>query len=207
MLFATQLLPALKASSTTGRVVSILRAGQESSKLNLDDLDIKHSTSKSAHLEDYAHTAETMNTLFLERLAEQNQDVAFVHKFPGFVKTALFGQGWGSSWSVKRVLFTYVVPTVFGIIGMSDEEVGMRCVYTLLSATYGGTGVHSPESQGLHNSMGGVGREGVFLVKENDEAVGIAEVLVDLRRKGISQAVYDETKRVLLPYTSAGGIV
>lgn len=205
MLFTMLLLPALKASSssTTGsaaRVVSILRAGHESSKLRVEDLDVKHSIGKSAHLGDYAKTAETMNTLFLEQLAQQNPDVVFVHKFPGYVKTSLFGQGWGASWSVKRVLFTYVVPSVVGIIGMSDEEVGMRCVYTLLSATYGGAGTHSPGGKDLRNSLGGMRRDGVFLVKENDEAVGKSEVLADLRSTGVSQRVYDETMRVLRPY-------
>ena len=73
MLFVTLLLPLLKASSANPRVVSILRAGDEHADLRLDDLDIKASISKTAHLSDYTAAAQTMNTMFLEQLAEQTR--------------------------------------------------------------------------------------------------------------------------------------
>jgi hypothetical protein len=200
MLFAVLLLPILKTSQFTGRVISILRAGQESPNLNTDDLDVKNSRSKSAHLDDYAAAAETMNTLFLERLAQENPDVIFVHKFPGLVRTTLFGHGWGESWSAKRILFVYFVPWVVGMIGMSDIEVGQRCIFTLFSATYGGAGIRIEGEKILYNSMGGSKREGVFLVKEDDEEAVNSEVLADLRKVGVSQRVYEETNKALGSY-------
>jgi hypothetical protein len=200
MLFAALLLSVLKATPSTARVVSILRAGQERPNLNVDDLDIKNSASKSAHLDDYAAAAETMNTLFLERLAQQNPDVVFVHKFPGLVRTTLFGQGWGQSWSAKRVIFTYIIPQVVNIVGMSHSEVGQRCVFTMLSGKYGGAGVCTENDVALHNSMGGSRREGVFLVKEDDEEAVKFDVLDGLRKRGVAQRVYDETNQVLRPY-------
>lgn len=203
MLFTTLLLPLLKSASTPARVVSILRAGQERVNLNTSDLDLKTPMSKSTYLDNYAAAAETMNTLFLERLAEENPDVVFVHKYPGLVKTGIFGQGWGDSWSVRRVLFTYVVPKVVSVMGISEGEVGERCVFTLCSGTLGGDDVHLDGETGLRNSRGGRGREGVFLVKEDDEEAVNTEVLEKLREYGVSQKVYEETKRVLGPFLSA----
>ncbi|KAH8888046.1 NAD(P)-binding protein [Thozetella sp. PMI_491] len=135
MLFTVLLLPLLKASPFNPRVLSVLRAGQESADLDLNDLDVKKTApSKWAYLGRCAAAIETMNSLYLERVAEQNPEVTFIHKFPGLVRTNIFGQGWGTAWSVRKLMFTYVVPAIVSVTGMSDDEVGQRCVYTLFSA-------------------------------------------------------------------------
>jgi hypothetical protein len=199
--FSTEL---FKNSRSTARIVSILRARQERRTLNTTDLDIKHSKSKSAHLDDYAGAAETMNTLFLEQLARQHPDVCFVHKYPGLVKTSLFAAGWGQAWSAKRVFFTYTVPAVVGVVGMSDVEVGQRCVFTLVSATFGGEGVRAgDESEALRNSRGGKKGQVLFLVKKDGEEAVNTDILDGLRKGGIDQRVYEETKKVLGPYLHA----
>jgi len=202
MLFAMLLLPLLKVSTCHPRVVSILRAGQEHADLDLDDLHVKNPVKNNwALVQRFGAAVETMNTLGLEHLAEQNPEVTFVHKFPGFVKTGIFQDGWGSTWSARRVLFTYVVPMFVSIAGMSDEEVGQRCVYTLFSSRFGGDGVQGPDSgKLLRNSKDGTAHEGAFLVKEDDEAAVHTEALAELRRRGALDGVFDETHKVLAPY-------
>ena len=201
MLFTLRLLPLLKASSHHPRVVSILRAGQEHADIDLDDLDAKKpAKSNWDYVMRCGSMIETLNTVCLDQLAEQNPEVTFVHKFPGLVKTAIFSGGWGKAWSFRRVMFTYVVPAVVTITGMSDEEVGQRCLYTLFSARYGGGGVKGSESEEpLANSKGGKGHEGAFLVKEDDEAAVNTKVLGELRRRGVPSRVLEETLTVTAP--------
>jgi hypothetical protein len=202
MLFALSLLPLLKASSSHPRVVSILQAGQEKADIDLDDLDVRKPVKTTwEYVGRCAAAIVTMTTLFLEQLAEQNPGVTFVHKYPGLVKTNIFGQGWGSAWSVRKVLFTYVVPAVVGLTGISEEEIGQRGVYTLFSARFGGSGVGDSNGEKLlGNSKGGTAHEGVFLVKENDETVVNTKVLATLRGLGASDRVYKETMAILEPY-------
>ncbi len=201
MLFTMRLLPLLKASSHHPRVVSILRAGLEHFDIDLDDLDAKKPAKSNW---DYAMRCapviETMNTVCLEQLAEQNPEVTFVHKFPGLVKTSIFTSGWGDAWSFRKAMFTYVVPAFVTITGMSDEEVGQRCLYTLFSARYGGGGVKGSEGEKpLANSKGGRDHEGAFLVKEDDEPAVNTKVLAELRRRGVPSRVLEETLAVTAP--------
>ncbi|KAH8810902.1 hypothetical protein F5884DRAFT_780728 [Xylogone sp. PMI_703] len=200
MFFITLLLPQLKASSANPRVISILRAGSEHADLDLSDLDIKKFTTKSAYVDQYAAAAETMGTLFLERLAQQNPEVVFIHKFPGLLKTGIFSQGWGTSWSARRVLFTYVVPHVASVVGLSEEEVGNRGVYDMFSARFGGSGIQSEGEKPLTNSVGGLGCDGAFLIKEDDETVKNAKVLEKLRQSGAPNRIYEETNKVFAPF-------
>lgn len=200
MLFITLLLPLLKASSANPRVVSILRAGDEHTDLDLNDLDIKTPVSNTAFLNKYAAIAQTMNSLQLEQFARHNPEVVFVHKYPGLVRTDLFGQGWGRRWSARRIVFTYIVPRIVSLVGLSETEVGERCLFTLFSARYGGTGNQIDGVDVLRNSMGGYGHEGAFLVGANDESVVQETILEKLRETGSSNRVYEETRKILEPY-------
>lgn len=95
MRFVSNLLPQLTRANAEGwetgassarlsRVISVLEAGGEAA-INLDDLSLKTHYS----LRNCAKHAITMNSLSMEYLAASFPRTAFVHSFPGLVRTRL----------------------------------------------------------------------------------------------------------------------
>lgn len=72
-------------------VVSVLAGGKENT-INEDDLDLKHNYGVLTS----AHHGTTMSSLAFEHLARQNPAVAFVHIYPGYVRTNILQSGF--SW-------------------------------------------------------------------------------------------------------------
>ncbi|ORY05714.1 hypothetical protein BCR34DRAFT_675602 [Clohesyomyces aquaticus] len=199
-LFTSLLLPLLKASQNSPRVVTILRAGKENPNLDLEDLDCKKAASNSALTDRYAAAVETLTTLYFEHLATGNPGIVFIHKYPGLAKTDIFASAFeaSSSWSLKRAVFRYVVPPLVGAFGISEEEVGERGVFILFGAGYGGKGVEGPDGLAKQkNSKKGFKGEGVFMLKQDDEAVENEKALEKLRGAGPVERVVEETENVL----------
>ncbi|KAL8728116.1 MAG: hypothetical protein Q9181_005458, partial [Wetmoreana brouardii] len=88
--FAHNLLPLLSRAPFP-HVVSVLAAGQEG-RIYEDDLSLKHNYGVLA----CANHGTTMTSLVFEFLAKENPKVAFVHVYPGYVRTGIMQSGF--SW-------------------------------------------------------------------------------------------------------------
>jgi hypothetical protein len=97
-------------------------------------------------------------------------------------------------------MFTYVVPTMFKLVGMFPKEVGNRFVFALYSNSYGGKGIPAMKENPIVNSKGGTGRQGVLLTNERNEAIMNEVVLQKFRTDGTSDHVYEETMHIFTPY-------
>lgn len=127
-----QLLPLLNASPNDPRIVSILAAGNESSSIFLNDLDLKKPGRYG--LSTLSRSAATYTTLSMSRLAQENPRAVFIHHYPGGVNTDLFKKRFGDKW------FWWILSSLLALMGTSPEDAGEKVVYLLTSAKYGGKG-------------------------------------------------------------------
>lgn len=112
--------PLLETAARIGepaRVASVLSPGARGYKVNLDDLDLKHTYS---FLNANYHGFQ-FNSLAAKRFARLHPDVSYVHSYPGFVRSDI---GRELPWFIRPV-FTVVVT----IAGISAEESGERHFY------------------------------------------------------------------------------
>ncbi|PWY94620.1 hypothetical protein BO94DRAFT_572191, partial [Aspergillus sclerotioniger CBS 115572] len=96
ILTITHLLPLLKASPNSPRIVSVLAAGNETTSIYLDDFELE----KPGHfgLVSLSRSIATYTTLSMTRLARDNPGVIFIHHYPGGVDTGAFKKAWGDKW-------------------------------------------------------------------------------------------------------------
>lgn len=94
-----------------------------------DDLELKHHYS----ILNCAHTGTTMTSLFYEEAAARNPGVAFVHAYPGLVKTGILTAPFWPwlGWLLERTLLPLMTP-----FAVSLKEVGERSVFYATSARY-----------------------------------------------------------------------
>ncbi|KAL9011945.1 MAG: hypothetical protein Q9173_003256 [Seirophora scorigena] len=147
-------------------VVSVLAGGKENTMVE-DDLDLKHNYGVLTS----AHHGTTMSSLAFEHLARQNPAVAFVHIYPGYVRTDILQSGF--SWVrpfrcfsslfilVQRLtmmwtnaqpvafLFKYLVQPLLTFLEIPLADVGDRQLFHATSARYPPLSCSStPEAQG-----------------------------------------------------------
>lgn len=134
--FISQLLPALRASHDA-RVLSVLNGGNEK-RILLEDLDLSRS-GKHSLMAVVNHTT-TMTSLALEQLARQEPDIAFLHSYPGWVKTDIIAHIKralsSSSLAVFLPLIMAIVELALFLLGTPLREAGERQVYHLTDHFY-----------------------------------------------------------------------
>ncbi|KAG5659908.1 hypothetical protein KAF25_003430 [Fusarium avenaceum] len=116
-----QLLPLLREGN--GRVVSVLAGGMEWAVTNLDDIDLKKPGSfgvVNAHIQ-----CANMTTATMEKLADDNPAVTFIHSAPGSVDTGNVRRGLDSPNSVKAWLIWLFLEPLIRLLSFSSEEVIM----------------------------------------------------------------------------------
>lgn len=191
--FAQNLLPLLRAASSTSspspefaRVVSVLSAGEEG-KLNLDDLDLKHTFT----LRNCVTHSVVMTDFAFEELAKQEPNVSFVHIFPGIVKTGFFRSGGTLVNAGGKVLYALLSPWMVDI-----KESGERHLHAATSAAYpsreGPKGVGEGEVEVASGSDEVVG-SGAYLLTWNGNTTGKKELLKEYREKGFGQIIWKHT--------------
>ncbi|KAF8609718.1 NAD(P)-binding protein [Ceratobasidium sp. AG-I] len=119
--FVQDLMPLLekaKAQGEDARVLTVLAAGSNG-KLNVNDLDLKHGYG----LKSAADNATAMNDLAVEHFAAQHPDMAFIHAFPGIVRTPLLTN---FHWSVR------LLGPLVNLFTVSPAECAQWMLYTLL---------------------------------------------------------------------------
>ncbi|KAK4153458.1 NAD(P)-binding protein [Chaetomidium leptoderma] len=196
ILFIQHLLPLLKASTTQGRVVSILGGGLETTRIDLDNLNFEKPGSFSG-MKCQTHNL-VMQSMAMEQLAEDNKDVTFIHAYPGLVKTGNLNRGWRDRWFLQ-LLANIVLAPLFWIMAFSLEESKQRMFYLATSAKYGGHGVplQEPVAPGLTSRGEETGS--VFLVNHLCATVTNEKVMAELRKEAKGR-IWAKTTEVTQPY-------
>jgi NAD(P)-dependent dehydrogenase (short-subunit alcohol dehydrogenase family) len=193
VLFILHLLPLLREGK--GRVVSVLAGGMEWAVTNLDDIDLKKPGSfgvVNAHIQ-----CANMTTATMERLADDNPDVTFIHSAPGSVNTGNVRRGIDSPNSVKAWLIWLFLEPLIRLLSFSNEESAQRHLFQSTSAVFGGRGVRWEGNSG-RNSRGD-NTAGLFLVNEKCDCT-TNEKAVSSVRQNAKDKIWDHTLEVLNPY-------
>ncbi|KAI0160500.1 NAD(P)-binding protein [Xylariaceae sp. FL1272] len=170
------------------RVVSVLAGGQESPLVE-DDLDLR--TPGNFSLIKSSTQSATMLTLCLEHLAIENPKVSFIHSFPGFVDTPLFGRG---SSGIKNLLLTWVaMPLILSLFAMKPQEAGARALFYLTSAHFSVDGGGVPVAARIGDAATNTVARGVFLLNEKSLSVGDEKAMEELRTRGMDKRVWEHT--------------
>ncbi|KAJ4263412.1 hypothetical protein NW762_006231 [Fusarium torreyae] len=193
VLFVLHLLPLLCESN--GRVVSVLAGGMEWATTDLDDIDLKkpgNFGTVKAHIQ-----CVNMTTSTLEKLADENPNVTFIHSTPGWVNTGNVRRGLDSPNSLKGWLVWLVLEPLVSLLSFSDQESGQRYLFQSTSAAFGGHGVPREGKPGINTR----GKEavGLFLVNQKCDCTMNAKAVSALRETA-KDKIWDHTVGVLGPY-------
>ncbi|KAH8657682.1 hypothetical protein BX600DRAFT_438873 [Xylariales sp. PMI_506] len=200
-LFITSLLPLLRYKPSdkteyTPRVISIMAAGDESLKhLPLNDLDLKQP--ENFGIAKVAHVYPSLNTLFMARVAEQqeNHDVVFIHYHPGIVRTDIILKEWGSKRLIPGLIRT--IRPLMALVGtVSVDTSAERCMYLITSADYGGNGVR-PNSATQGSTVKRTRNGALFCVDDKCSCLQPDKFLRDARGAGADEIVWRKTREVI----------
>lgn len=194
MLFVLHLLPLLGEAGAP-KVVSVLAGGLErASSLDLDDLDLKKPGNFSAMKAQMQYPA--MNTMTLEKLANDYPNVTFIHSWPGLVNTGNVRRGADRN-SIMGWFVWLILEPLIGLCATSDEVSGQRHLFQCTSAAFGGRGLVWKGKPGI-NSLGKPA-DGLFLVNYKCDCTPNAKVVPLLREKAQAK-IWNHTQDVLRPY-------
>ncbi|KAL9635331.1 MAG: hypothetical protein Q9164_003526 [Protoblastenia rupestris] len=159
-----------------------------------DDLSLKDPKNYGI-LSCVAH-ATTMMSLSLEHLAKEYPNTAFVHSYPGIVKTQGLVRGfpwWG------QLLMKWVVIPLMTPFSTSVKDCGQLCLFYLTSKRYpslneksnaNGNGVDLVE--GVKVAEG----DGAYLVDATGE-IGAGKPVKGYRERGMSEKIWEHTEQIL----------
>ncbi|KAK2811881.1 hypothetical protein FQN50_001919 [Emmonsiellopsis sp. PD_5] len=173
ILFTIHLLPIL-GQAEAAKVASVLGGGLERATVDLDDLDMKKPGNFGAIKAQTQYIA--MNTMALEKIANENPKVSFIHSWPGFVNTGNVKRSDPNplmAWFIRLFLESLIIR----LIALSDEGSGQRNLFQSTSATLGGRGVPWKGKPGI-NSLEKHG-DGLFPVNS----------IVTVASRGIGRAI------------------
>ncbi|KAF4464759.1 dehydrogenase reductase sdr family member 12 [Fusarium albosuccineum] len=171
------LLPLLNRSENP-HVTNILAGGQEAPLIE-DDLDLAKPGNYSVATG--AAQVATMLTLLLERFAQENPKISFVHAFPGLTATPLLSRG---SSGIIGFLLRWIVTPLANTLFASADDVGARALFYATNAVFtvestSASANTAPQSLAKATQT----PSGLFLVNEKSEAADNENVLVVLREK------------------------
>lgn len=192
MLFILHLLPLLDEAEAP-KVVSVLGGGLERATIDVDDLDLKKPGNFGSIKAQMQYTA--MNTVTLEKLANDNPKVTFIHSWPGWVNTGNVKRG--NPNAIMAWFIWLVLDPVIRLFAISDEESGQRHLFQSTSAAFGGRGISWEGKPGI-NSLEKP-ENGLFLVNYKCNCTPNAKVMPLLREKALGK-VWEHTQEVLRPY-------
>ncbi|KAK7754797.1 hypothetical protein SLS62_003111 [Diatrype stigma] len=192
ILFILQLFPLL-GKAAAPRVVSVLGGGLERMTINLDDIDLKRPGNFGGVKAQTQYIA--LNTTTLDKLADENPDVTFIHSWPGWVSTGNVRRS--SSNPIMAWIIWLIIEPLLALFSLSDDESGQRHLFQSTSAAFGGRGIPWKGKAGV-NALGR-GATGLFLVNYKCDCTPNAKVVPLLREKA-QRKVWDHTQEVLRPY-------
>ncbi|KAK1757996.1 hypothetical protein QBC47DRAFT_373528 [Echria macrotheca] len=168
------LLPLLQTAPHP-RVLSVLNGGREAPLVE-DDLGMEKNWTALGAM----GQVTTLNTLAFDHLASQNHKIAFIHAFPGFVKTEIGANmkaapDAGILGQIYASVVKGVVSIMMFFLGITPEESGERMAYHLTSSTFA---------------------PGVSLLNEHSEVVPGPSILAKYRADGWPDRVWEFTQGV-----------
>ncbi|KAH7137308.1 hypothetical protein B0J13DRAFT_559456 [Dactylonectria estremocensis] len=194
MLFVLHLLPLLQAAEAP-RVVVVGAGGLEATSMDLDDIDMKKPGSFGAVKAQNQY--KNMNTLGLDKLADENPHVTFVHSWPGSVNTGNVWRGIDNRNSIMAWFVWLILEPVIGLISSHDDVAGQRHLFQCTSAAFGGRGIPWKGKAGVNSRN--EQKDGLFLVNYKCNCTPNARVMPVLREKA-RDIVWQHTLEVLGPY-------
>lgn len=200
ILFIQHLLPLLKASPHGGRVISVLGAGRESTAIDTSDIQLKKPGSWSGY-GIQLHTI-TMQTVCLERLAEANREVTFIHASPGLVNTGNLNRGWQDHW-ILQAFANVVLAPAFALLAMGIQESRERMVWLMTTGRFGPKrgGSGGVKIEGVEKGFNTRGEEGncggLYLVGWKGSSMLNEKTLKVLREGGKGEEICEETMEVI----------
>lgn len=174
MRMVSNLLPLLRQSPRP-RILSVLNGGREQ-RIDTEDLGLERGWAVRAMIN---HTT-TMTSLAFDHLASVNENVAFLHAFPGLVQTNIFSQltapeSSGIAWRVGLAAIRTLTAVAFFLMGISTEDSGERHAFHLTSDTFG---------------------PGAHRIDETSNEVVVPGVLEEYRKEGWPKKVWEYTLAV-----------
>lgn len=168
----------------------------ENANIDLEDLNLEKPGNWGGY-KIQSHSI-TMMTMSMEQLAEGNQDVAFLHAYPGLVKTGNLNRGWRDRWILQALANIVLVP-VFLLAAFSIQESGERMVYLMTSGKYGERGVRLGEGVVPGVTTRGEEKGGLFLVNWKGATILNEKTLPKLRCRA-QETIWDKTMEVVGAY-------
>ena len=193
MLFIHHLLPLLRQGEAS-KVISVLGGGLEKAEILLDDMDLKDPKHFNAFRASFQYV--TMGTMTMEKFANENPDVTFIHSWPGLVSTGNLRRSTGPN-SILSWVFWLVADPILFIFGFSPEECGQRYLFLSSSAAFGSRGVPWTGKPGVNTK--GERAAGLFLVNNKCDCTPNANVIPLLREEAQGR-IWDHTQEVFGPY-------
>ncbi|KAH8664546.1 hypothetical protein BX600DRAFT_437087 [Xylariales sp. PMI_506] len=193
-LLALNLLPLLRASADLGlhhpRVISVLAAGREGPVIP-EDLGLRAPGNYS--FVNANNAAGTYLTLSMEALRREEPRVAFVHAFPGLVRSNLFStEHWGA---VAKFFINWILlPTVGRLFFISTDEAGERFLYLASTPKITAAADSDDAKSGALLGSDGVKGGGAYAIDEKQEAVVNDKILKPLRENGMDIKIWEHTK-------------
>lgn len=193
-LFVQHLLPLLKKAEAP-RIVSVLGGGLErTTSINVDDIDLKKPGSFRFTTAQPHYLA--LNTVYLDKVAFENQEITFIHAWPGSVNTGNVWRGLHESQSILYWVIWALLAPLIRLISSQEDVAGQRNLFLSTSAAFGGRGVTwtgeaSTSTLGQHEG-------GLFLADYKCDPTPNAKVIPILREK--ASKVWRHTNEVLSPY-------
>jgi hypothetical protein len=147
-----------------------------------------------------------MITLALESLAKKAPRIAFIHDYPGFVKTGLARGTKGPAMAVM----IGVSKAIGAFLNIPFEEVGERQVFFLTSGRFppldeasSGAGVSLAQGIQLASGIDGKLGSGVYSVDFRGETgnAKVYELLAGMRKDGFSDQVWRHTEEAFIRVT------
>lgn len=192
--FTMNLLPQLLAAGVAdepSRVCSVLAAGSEGD-VRMDDLDLKHNFTLHACL---AHCV-VMTDFIMEELAKKHARIAFLHSYPGTIKTGIANQLTGPVRLAVKVLYSVMTPWILNV-----GESGERHLFQITSAVYpprvGCKGLARPEGMGVMTGSDGRVGSGAYLLDWDGKATGDGPVIKRLREQKAGPRIWEHTMAML----------
>ncbi|CAI6231520.1 unnamed protein product [Periconia digitata] len=195
MLFVQHLLPLLN-SAEAARVISVLGGGiEKTSSIDIDDLGLKQ-PGNFGPVKGQTQFS-TMNTICLDKFAQQNPSVTFIHSWPGWVTTGNVDRTSGPLGPLLAFAIRFILKPIIAFFSISKETSAQRYLFQSTSAYYGGNGTAWRGDFGT-NTMGQQ-ENGMFLVHFRGYTTPNLKVMKVLREKAMDK-VWDHTQEVFKPY-------
>jgi hypothetical protein len=137
-----------------------------------------------------------MNTTSLEKLANDNPSVTFIHSWPGWVHTGNVRRGQDPN-SAMEWFVRLILEPLIALFSLSHEKSGQRHLFQSTSAAFGGRGVPWNGKPGVNTWE--KPEDGLFLVNYKCDCTPNAKVMRVLREKALEK-IWDHTQEVLRPY-------